>query len=238
MKLSIIHQDDQIVVVEKPAHLLTIPDRHDADLPSLVHLLSRRTKQTILPVHRLDKPTSGLLVFAKTKTAQRQLSQQFEQRLVQKIYLALVEGRPREPQGDIKAALAPHPTKPGRMMVSVKGKAAHSKYEVVDFFGDYSLLQVDLLTGRTHQIRVHLQSIGHPLLVDPFYGSRSELKLSSLKRNYQLKKGTEERPLLSRVPLHAHKLHFQHPENGNELTFTSELPKDMRATIQQLKKLL
>lgn len=236
MKLSILHQDDQLVVVEKPAGLLTIPDRHDADLPSLSHLLSRRIKTDVLPVHRLDKPTSGLLVFAKSKAAQSHLSRQFEQREVNKVYLALVEGRPREPEGDIIAALAPHPTKPGRMLVSAKGKQAHSHYRVADFFGDYSLVEVDLLTGRTHQIRVHLQHLGHPLLVDPFYGNRSELKLSSIKRKFKLKKGTEEQPILARVPLHAHRLGFLHPETNEMLEFTSEMPKDMRATINQLKK--
>ncbi len=124
------------------------------------------------------------------------------------------------------------------MLISAKGKQAHSRYRVIDFFASYSLIEVELLTGRTHQIRVHLQSIGHPLLVDPFYGNRSEFKLSSLKgRKFNLKKGTEERPLLDRAPLHAHRLAFVHPVSGEKLTFSSEMPKDMRATINQLRKL-
>lgn len=238
MKLNSIHQDDQLVVVEKPGNLLTIPDRHDPELPSLVHLLSKRLKTDLLPVHRLDRPTSGLIVFAKSTEAQRVLSRQFEQRAVKKIYLALVEGRPSNPTGTIATSIAPHPTKAGRMMVSAQGKTARTDYRVVDFFANYSLLEVEIFTGRTHQIRVHLQSIGHPLLVDPFYGNLAEFKLSSLKgRKYKLKRGTEEKPLLDRVPLHAHRLEFSHPATNESLAFVSEMPKDMRATINQLKKL-
>ncbi|MEM9836590.1 MAG: RluA family pseudouridine synthase [Bacteroidota bacterium] len=238
MKLNILHQDDHLVVVAKPAGLLSVPDRFDPELPSLSHLLSRRIGTTALPVHRLDRPTSGLLVFAKTTDAQRHLTKQFEERTVEKIYTAIVEGRPRDPRGSIDQALAPHPAKLGRMMVSAKGKSAQTKYQVIDFFGNTSLLEIELLTGRTHQIRVHLAYIGHPLLVDPFYGNHSEFKLSSLKgRRYNLKRGEVERPLLARVPLHAGRLSFTHPATEERLTFSAELPKDMRATVAQLKKL-
>jgi RluA family pseudouridine synthase len=238
MKLNIIHEDDELILIDKAAGLLSVPDRHDPEVPSLIKLVSSRVKQDVLPVHRLDRLTSGLLLFAKSTDAQRHLSLQFERRTIEKVYLALVEGRPVKPEGQIEAAIAVHPTKAGRMMISTKGKPSISRYRVIDFFGDYSLLEVDLLTGRTHQIRIHLQHIGHPLLVDPFYGNRSELLLSKLKgRKFNLKKGTEERPLLDRVPLHAHRLGFVHPSQEKRLTFTSELPKDIAASINQLKKL-
>ncbi len=238
MKLNIIHQDEDLILINKPADLLTVPDRHDPEVPNLLHIVSKRVGQTVLPVHRLDRPTSGLLLFAKHTDAQRALSQQFENRTVGKTYLALVEGRPQEPEGLIDVPLAPHASKLGRMMVSNRGKEAQSRYRVVDFFPSYSLLEVDLLTGRTHQIRVHLAYIGHPLLVDPFYGKQSHFMLSSIKgRRYNLKKGTKERPLLSRVPLHAARLSFDHPGTEERLSFEIDLPKDMRAVINQLRKL-
>lgn len=237
MKLTILYQDDAIVVVDKPADVLTIPDRFDPELPSLSHLVSKRIGTTALPVHRLDRPTSGVIVFAKTTDAQRSLSTQFEERSVEKIYQAIVDGRPSNPSGLIDQPLAPHPSKLGRMIVSNKGKSAQTKYTVTDFFGGYSLLDLELLTGRTHQIRVHLAFIGHPLMVDPFYGNRSEFLLSSLKRRkFNLKKEATERPLLSRVPLHAGRLSFNHPTTGERVTFASDFPKDMRAVIAQLQK--
>jgi len=238
MKIDLLHQDEHLLVVNKPAGLLSVPDRFDPELPSLSHMLGQKVKGPILPLHRLDRPTSGLLVFAQTIEAQRELSRQFEERTVKKIYLALVEGRPRNPEALIDQAIAPHPSKLGKMMVSAKGKSAQTRYRVVDFFGGYSLLEVELLTGRTHQIRVHLAYIGHPLLVDEHYGNRPSFLLSSVKgRRYRLKKGEEERPLLSRAPLHAFRLGFTHPASGETLSFEQTMPKDMRATINQLSKL-
>ncbi|MEL6274708.1 MAG: RluA family pseudouridine synthase [Bacteroidota bacterium] len=238
MKIDLLYSDEHLLVVNKPAGLLSIPDRFDPELPSLSHVLGRKIQGPILPLHRLDRPTSGLITFARTTDAQRELSRQFEERSVKKIYLALVEGRPHEPEGLVDQAIAPHPSKLGKMMVSAKGKSAQTKYQVVDFFGGFSLLEIELLTGRTHQIRVHLSYIGHPLLVDEHYGNRSSFLLSTVKgRRYRLKKGEEERPLLARAPLHAAKLGFHHPVSGELLSFEREIPKDMRATINQLKKL-
>lgn len=237
MKIKQIYRDESIVVVEKPADVLTVPDRHDADIPSLSHALGRQLKQPVLTVHRLDRPTSGLLVFALNTDAQRELSRQFEQREVEKIYQAVVDGRPREPAGTIDQPLAPHPSQLGKMMVSAKGKPSTTNYRVVDFFGEFSLLEVELLTGRTHQIRVHLAYIGHPLMVDPDYGKRKAFFLSSIKgRKFNLKRGEQERALLRRVPLHAGTLSFKHPLSGEAKSFSVDPPKDIRATINQLKK--
>ncbi len=237
MKLPLLHQDPHLLVVDKPADLLTVPDRHDPDLPNLKQLLSEQYGQ-VIPVHRLDRPTTGLLVFARTPEAHRSLSMQFEARDVEKVYLALVDGVPDPDEATIDEPIAPHPSKVGQMLVSNRGgKFARTDYKVMEVLGKFSLVGVQIFTGRTHQIRVHLAYIGHPLLVDPFYGKRTEFFLSELKgRRYNKGKHEEERPLLSRVPLHASRLGFTHPVTGEWLHFEAELPKDMRAMVRQLGK--
>jgi RluA family pseudouridine synthase len=236
MKFDLVYEDEELLVVNKPADLLTVPDRHDPDLPNLKQLLGQRYGQ-IIPVHRLDRPTTGLVVFARNPEAHRSMSMQFEARDVEKVYLALVDGTPEPPEGEIDEPIAPHPAKVGRMMVSNRGKFARTDYKVMEELGKFSLIGVQIFTGRTHQIRVHLAYIGHPLLVDPFYGRRSEFMLSEVKgRRYNKGKHEVERPLLSRVPLHASRLGFMHPVSGEFIRFEAELPKDMRAMVKQLGK--
>ena len=238
MKLDLLHEDPHLLVVNKPADVLTVPDRHDPDLPNLRYLLVERYG-SVLPVHRLDRPTTGLLVFARTPGAHRSLSMQFEGRQVEKVYLALVDGIPQPEEATIDEPIAPHPGKVGRMMVTHRGgKFARTDYKVMKRLGKFSLVGVQIFTGRTHQIRVHLAYIGHPLLVDPFYGKRTEFMLSEIKgRRYNKGKHEVERPLLARVPLHASRLGFTHPESGEWMAFNTEPPKDMRAMIKQLGKL-
>ncbi|MBB4078670.1 RluA family pseudouridine synthase [Lewinella aquimaris] len=238
MKLPILHQDDHLVVVDKPADVLTVPDRHDPELPNLKHMLAEKYGH-IIPVHRLDRPTTGVLVFARTPEAHRSLSMQFEARDVEKVYLALVDGTPDPDEATIDEPIAPHPSKVGQMMVTNRnGKFARTDYKVMETFGRFSLVGVQIFTGRTHQIRVHLAYIGNPLIVDPFYGKRTEFMLSEIKgRRYNKGKHEVERPLLSRVPLHASRLGFTHPVTEEWLHFEAELPKDMRAMVKQLGKL-
>lgn len=238
MKTTLLHEDNHLIVVDKPAGLLTVPDRHDPDLPNLKRLLASRHGGTIIPVHRLDRPTSGTIVFAKTAAAHRSLSMQFEARDVEKVYLALVDGIPASEEGEIDEPIGSHPGRPGQMMVTYRGgKAARTDYKVMQALGQFSLVGVQIFTGRTHQIRVHMAYIGHPLLVDPFYGRRTEFMLSELKgRRYNKAKHAVERPLLSRVPLHASRLGFHHPETKEWLHFETEMPKDMRAMVNQLNK--
>lgn len=238
MKLDVLHEDEHLVVVNKPADVLSVPDRHDPELPNLKHILAERLG-LIMPVHRLDRPTTGVLVFARTAEAHRALSMQFEARDVEKVYLALVDGTPDPAEGEIDAPIAPNLGKVGQMMVSNRGgKVARTDYKVMEELGKFSLVGVQIFTGRTHQIRVHLAYIGYPLIVDPFYGKRSEFMLSELKgRRYNKGKHEVERPLLSRVPLHASKLGFTHPATGEFMRFDAELPKDMRAMVKQLGKL-
>lgn len=239
MKLDILHQDEHLIVVNKPANLLSVPDRYDPDIPNLTGLLGRKFGDPIIPVHRLDKPTSGVIIFARTAEAHKELNRQFAEREVDKVYHAIVEGQPGEEEIEVDEPIANNPGQSGKMMVSNRGKYAFSIFKQMETFGhQFSLVGVQIFTGRTHQVRVHLAYAGYPLMVDPFYGKRTEFKLSEIKgRRYNLGREKEERPLLSRVPLHAARLAFDHPATGERSTFEAPLPKDMRATINQLRKL-
>lgn len=237
--IDIIYQNDELLVVNKPAGVLSIPDRHDAQRPNLKAQLTHLLQQPALTVHRLDADTSGVMVFARTPDAQRQLSEQFAQRQIEKTYYALVEGVPEPAAGKIDRPIAPVTSKPGRMQVHSKGKPAQTSYGMMERFRNFSWLTVQIATGRTHQIRVHLQSIGHPLVADPFYGRRKALFLSDIKgKQFRLGKGATERPLLARTALHAASLSFAHPSFAVDtpVRFEAPLPKDLRASLQQLRK--
>ncbi|MEM9931589.1 MAG: RluA family pseudouridine synthase [Bacteroidota bacterium] len=233
---AIIHSDEAIIIVNKPAGLLTIADRFDTSLPNLRRKLEDQ-HGPIFTVHRLDRDTSGVICFARDAENHQLLSAQFQDRLPEKSYLAIVEGIPVQSEGRIDLALAPDPRRLGKMHVYAKGKEAISHYEVVQTFGNYSLLKVRIETGRTHQIRVHLSAIGHPVVADPWYGRRSELLLSQIKgRKYRSGKDKVERPLLARTALHAARLRLQHPITEEWMTWEVEPPKDIRATLAQLGK--
>ena len=239
MKLDILFSDDHIVIVNKPANVLSVPDRYDPDIPNLTKLLGQEFGDPIMAVHRLDKPTSGVMVYARNADAHRELNRQFQEREVDKIYHAIVDGQPpADEEIEVDEPIANNPGESGKMMVSNKGKYAMSVFKVMETFGhQFSLIGAQIFTGRTHQIRVHLAYAGYPLMVDPYYGKRDEFKLSEVKRRFNLRKEEEERPLLNRVPLHAFRLAFDHPESGERMEFEAEMPKDMRAVVNQLRKL-
>ncbi|SEQ96779.1 RluA family pseudouridine synthase [Neolewinella agarilytica] len=239
MKFEVLYHDDHLIVVNKPANLLSVPDRYDPDIPNLTALLGRKFGDPVMAVHRLDKPTSGVIVYARSPEAHRELNRQFQEREVDKVYHAIVDGQPPE-EGDVEIdePIARNPGQTGRMMVSNRGVYAFTVFKVMERFGhQFSLLGVQIFTGRTHQIRVHLNYAGYPLMVDPFYGKREEFKLSEIKRRYNIGKDQDERPLLSRVPLHASRLAFNHPDTGERVSFEATMPKDMRAVLNQLRKL-
>jgi 23S rRNA pseudouridine1911/1915/1917 synthase len=245
LQLEILWSDEDYVAVVKPAGLATIPGRGDDDsifqrLAFQLGLPSSGTEDPRLRVvHRLDKDTSGGLLFAKNAPAQRQVSHQFQNNLVEKEYLALVGGRPTESEGEIDAPLARHPTSPQRMAVVKRGgRPARTLWKVEELFRSYALLRVFPKTGKTHQIRVHLAHLGLPLAVDPLYrpdASESEgVFLSSFKRGYN-RAGQPERPLIDRLTLHADKLRFV-DRADRPVRIDAPLPKDFRAVLNMLRK--
>ncbi|MEX6687688.1 RluA family pseudouridine synthase [Danxiaibacter flavus] len=233
MKLNIIFENDHFIAINKPAGLLSVPDRMQSEV-SLKDLLLQQYG-SIYTVHRLDKDTSGVIVFAKDEETHKQLSQLFEGRDVEKFYLGLVHGHLQQEKGSIDASIMEHPGKNGKMITHAKGKTSLTDYEVVESFKLYSLIKFQIHTGRTHQIRVHMQHIGHSIVCDELYGDGEPVFISSLKRNYKLSKSEdEERPILSRLALHSALLKFE--LDGESYTLEAELPKDMRALLQQLRK--
>lgn len=233
--VDIVFEDDNLIAVNKPSGMLTLPDRHDGELSSLRGILQKNYGE-IFVVHRLDKDTSGLIVFAKNADTHRYLSQLFENREVQKWYLGLVIGTPVPATGMIEQALDDHPFKKGYMSVVKKGKPSITGYETVQSFNNFSLVKYQLFTGRTHQIRVHSKFIGHPIVADPMYGDGKPVLLSSIKKKYKLAKAEEEeRPMLARLALHAFQLSFK-DENGQLLQLEAPLHKDMSALLTQLEK--
>lgn len=230
-----IEENNDWIALNKPSGLLSIPDREGKEI-SLKVLLKEKFGD-IFTVHRLDKDTSGLIIFAKNAEAHKHLSQQFEERNTKKIYLGLVNGSLQEKTGSIDAPIGEHPAKNGTMIVHRRGKDALTDYEVLEAFGAYSWLQFRIHTGRTHQIRVHAKEIGHPIVCDPLYGDGKPVLLSSLKlKKFKLSKDQEEeRPLLNRLALHAHLLSFT-GMNKEVVQLEAAVPKDLRALLQQLNK--
>ena len=236
MKLAdlLIFEDDDFVAMNKPSGLLSIPDREGKEV-SLKSLLQEKYGQ-IFTVHRLDKDTSGLIVFAKNETAHRHLSIQFEERQTEKIYVGLVLGSPTNQTGTINLPIAENTVTKGTMLINRRGKESITDYEVLESFGSYSWMQFRIHTGRTHQIRVHMKDMGHPIVCDELYGDGKPLLLSSLKSKFKLSKNElEERPILNRLALHASKLSF-HNLAGEKITVQADLHKDLKASLQQLTK--
>ncbi len=230
----IIFEDNELVVINKPSGLLTIPDREGKEV-SLKKMLKEKYGD-IFTVHRLDKETSGLVVFAKNEMAHRELSLQFENRTTTKIYVGLVLGIPTESTGMIDEPISEHPSKKGFMTVYKKGKESRTGYELLEKFRFFSWMRFNIQTGRTHQIRVHMKHLGHPVVCDPLYGDGKPVLISTLKKKaYKLSREAEsEQPILSRLALHA--AHLQFELLNKNFTLDAELPKDLKATLQQLRK--
>ena len=234
LKDSIIAETENWVAINKPSGLLSIPDRLGKDI-SLKVLLKEKYGD-IFTVHRIDRDTSGLIIFAKNENAHKYLSKQFEDRQTKKIYQGLVIGSPAVSSGTIEARIMEHPALNGTMIIHAKGKEALTDYEVLEDFGIFSFLQFRIHTGRTHQIRIHMKDQGYPIVGDPLYGDGKPLLLSSVKSKFKLSKNElEERPILGRLALHAFQLSFTEMD-GTIVELEAPLHKDMRATLQQLAK--
>ena len=234
IKEQIIFENHDLIAINKPAGMLSIPDRKQSEI-SLKDILLKEFG-SIYTVHRLDKETSGAIVFAKHEEAHKQLSQLFESREVIKYYDGLVHGVPYPEQGTISEPIMEHHSKNGKMMIGAKGKPSVTDFETLESFGVYSWMKFRIHTGRTHQIRVHMQHLGNSIVCDDLYGDGQPVYISKLKRNYNLsKKDDEEQPILKRLALHSAVLEFTF--NEQRFSFEALLPKDLKATLQQLKKL-
>jgi len=231
----ILHEDDAILVVAKPPSFHSLPDRFRPDIPNLREWLRQRYGEVFV-VHRLDHDTSGVMVFARTPEAHRDLSLQFEHRRVSKVYHAVVVGVVEDDAFDIDIPLLVDPSAPGRVIPSARGKESLTRVRVRERFQSATLLECEPVTGRQHQVRVHVAAVGHPLLVDSFYGVGDGVYLSALKPRYKKKRTDPERPIINRATLHAWSITILHPANGEPATFTAEHPKDFRALLHALRK--
>ena len=229
--IKILYEDNFVVLVDKPPHISVTRERWDKNKISLQDLFPE-----LLMIHRLDKETSGILLLAKDKESAKRLSKQFEQRAIEKIYYALLNGEIYSEHGKINLPIAQSIKKAGIMQISKKGKPALTEYFVLERFKGFTWCKVFLHTGRTHQIRIHFKAIGHPLAVDSIYGKRKALFLSEFKPNYRKSKRHEEFPLLDRVSLHAGEIRFLHPKSNELLNIKSEIPKDLKITLKHLRK--
>ena len=219
--LDVVYEDDALIVIDKPAGLVVHPGSGNWKGTLLNALLRHAPSLAHVPragiVHRLDKDTSGLLVVAKTLTAQTALVRQLQARTVSRVYAAVAHGRVAR-SGTIDAPVGRHPVQRTRMAVVSSGKPAVTHYEVIETYSCATLLRCRLETGRTHQIRVHLASLGHPLYGDPTYAAR---KRSAVP--------------FARQALHAQKLALEHPETHERMSWQSPLPADIKALIRRLK---
>jgi len=232
---TIIFENDDFIALNKESGMLSIPDRHDDTQLSLYKILNQKYGKIFI-VHRLDRDTSGLILFAKNETTHKYLSQLFEQRNIEKKYLGIVRGSMPDKSGSINEPIGEHPTKKGMMTITKKGKPSLTNYEVLEDYGIYSLVQFGIQSGRTHQIRVHTKSLGHPIICDALYGDGKPILLSSFKKKYKLSQhDLEERPIISRLALHSHSLCFK-DIHQKDFSLEAPIPKDMKALLQQLKK--
>lgn len=251
---TILFEDAAMIAFDKPSGLLIAPDRWDKKRENLMGLVHAKYGHGVANVHRLDADTSGLLLCAKTKPALDFLSGQFQSKTVQKKYLALAVVLPVEqamkvvaPVRDaagllpdaftVEIALGEDERQPGRMRVfkGRGGKDCVTEFTVLERFGRYVLLECRPLTGRTHQIRVHLAAVGAPILNDPFYGDPEiKLLLSDLKRRYKGRE--EEKPLIDRLALHASELTLKHPESREPITLSAPLPHEFEIALKYLRK--
>lgn len=228
----LIFEDDHLLLINKQPGDIILQDRWDADIRTLPQKLEADFGP-LWVVHRLDKDTSGLILFARSEEAHKALNDQFCDHTVRKAYLCLSSGQPSWTETVCDLALRPDGDKFHRTVPDPKGKASRTEFTVREKGRGWSYLEARPLTGRTHQIRAHLTALKCPLWGDELYGG-PVLKLSTIKRGYR-PTGTET-PLLDRAGLHAWSLEFDHPETGARVRFEAPVPKDMETALKQLRK--
>lgn len=227
--LEVVHEDEHLAVINKQANLTVHPAPGETQPTLIAAILNRWPEIAGLTdddpevdplrpglVHRLDRDTTGLLMIAKTVESLRSLREQLRERSMDKRYLAVVVGAPDPPAGMIDAPIGRDPADPRKMAILDRGRSSRTGYETGERFSDAAQLECQLITGRTHQIRVHLAAIGHPIAGDTMYGLAT--------------------PLIDRQALHAHKLTIQHPATGEPLSVTSDPPADFRSLLSHLRE--
>ncbi len=246
-EIPILFEDEHLLALDKPAGLLTSPDRLAPERPSLMQLLHASiaagkpwTREHHLGylanAHRLDFETSGVLLLAKSKPALVSLADQFSSEKPVRTCLALVQGAPLDDAFVVDEKIGPHPLQPGRMRIdSRNGKRSKTEFAVLERFSRWSLVRCLPRLERPQQIPLHLSHAGFPLVGDEVNGGK-KLWLSRLKRNFHLKPGREERPLISRAALHAEELNLAHPVTGETVVIKSAWPKDLRVAVKYLRQ--
>lgn len=237
LPLTILYEDSSIIVIDKVPGMVIHP-AHGNPSGTLVNALLYHCKDltgingVLRPgiVHRLDKDTSGVMVAAKDNEAFQHLTKQFKNRTVDKVYLAIVYGKFNKEEGLIDSSIGRHPSHRKRMSTRAKrGRSAITRWRKIEEFDNCTLLEIFPQTGRTHQVRVHLSSIGHPLLGDPLYGRKGR---PGAIHDPGLKECVKK---LNRQALHAHQLEFTHPRTGDKVRFVSPIPRDMNEILEWLR---
>ena len=247
-EIPVLFEDEHLLALDKPARLLTSPDAIDMARPSLMKLLHsaitakkpwavERNLEYLNNANDLDFDVTGVLLLAKNKPAFITLANLFSSEKARIKYVALVRGAPLENLFEVSAKLSPHPVAPGVMRVDRdNGKQARTRFTLLENFSraGYALLRAEPLAERTHQVRVHASHVDLKIVGDEVYGGKP-LWLSRLKKDYRLKPGREERPLLGRVALHAEELTLPHPVTNKTVTIKSEWPKDLKVALKYLR---
>lgn len=244
LSLDVLYEDEHLVAVNKPAGIPVEPSRwgeHPLHLGgALLDWAERRQvegpmEQRPRGLHRLDLGTSGVMLYALSLEAERYYRELFSARMIEKTYHALVIGEVGQ-AGVVDSAIAPDRHRGGVMRINDHGKPSLTEYKPLERFRGYSLIEAQPRTGRTHQIRVHMASIGHPLIVDPRYGGAEGFLLSHIKNGYRPKKGQVEKPLMNRLTLHAKGVRMVPFGGGEEIEITADYPKDFRIVLDKLRR--